>query len=194
MSDIVTNLYNEVKNLIENAKTKAIKAVDFQRVLLYWSIGEKIYNEVQQKQDRADYGKQLIRNLSKQLEPIYGSGYSVRQLELMRQFYKTFPIANTLYSQLSWSHYKLLIRIEDKDKREFYLHECKNNLWSVRQLERQINSALFERLLLSNDKEKVLAVAKKEALPQNPDEIIKDPFVLEFLGLEKKPSYYEKDL
>jgi len=194
MDKIATNLYTKVKTLIENAKTKAIKAVDFQRVILYWSIGEKIFNEVQNQKNRADYGKQLIKNLSTQLEPVYGSGYSYRQLYLFLQFYKTFQKVNTLYSQLSWSHYKLLIRLEDEDKREFYLHECKNNLWSVRQLERQINSSLYERLLLSNEKEKVLAVAKKEALPQNPDEIIKDPFVLEFLGLEKRPSYYEKDL
>ena len=114
MNDIATNLYKEVKNLIESAKTKAIKAIDFQRVLLYWSIGEKIYNEVQQKQDRADYVKQLIKNLSRQLEPIYGSGYSYRQLYLFLQFYKTFRKVNTLYSQLSWSHYKLLIRIEKR--------------------------------------------------------------------------------
>jgi len=119
MNDMtITNLYGEVKHLIETAKTKAIKAVDFQRVLLYWSIGEKIFNEVQKQKNRADYGKQIIKNLSIQLEPVYGSGYSYRQLYLFLQFYKTFQKVNTLYSQLSWSHYKLLIRIEDEDKNQ----------------------------------------------------------------------------
>lgn len=144
--------------------------------------------------DRADYGKQLIKNLSIDLEPIYGSGYSVRQLELMRQFYRVFPIANTVRSQLNWSQYKLPIRIEDEDKREFYIHESIKNNWSARQLERQINSSLFERLLISNDKKSVMAVAKDEQRPTDAKEIIKDPMVLEFLGLEKRSSYYEKDL
>ena len=195
MSNISNNtLINELQKLISTAQQKAIKAVDFQRVVLYWQIGEKIFNEIQKQKTRADYGKKLIKTLSNELEPKYGSGYSIRQLELMRQFYKTFPNTNTLYSQLSWSHYKLLIRIDDADKREFYIAETIKNLWSVREFERQINSQLFERLLLSNDKKSVLEVAKQQKLPQNPKEIIKDPFVLEFLGLEKKATYYEKDL
>ena len=195
MSKIIDNvLKDDIEKLISTAQQKAIKAVDFQRVVLYWQIGEKIFNEIQNQKDRADYGKKLIKTLSNELEPKYGSGYSIRQLELMRQFYKTFPNTNTLYSQLSWSHYKLLIRIDDADKREFYTAETIKNLWSVREFERQINSQLFERLLLSNDKKSVLEVAKQQKLPQNPKEIIKDPFVLEFLGLEKKATYYEKDL
>lgn len=143
---------------------------------------------------RAEYGKSIIKNLSCELEPLYGSGYGIRQLELMRQFYRIFPIANTLYSQLNWSQYKLLIRIEDDAKREFYIAESTKNLWSKRDLERQINSSLYERLLLSSDKKSVLEVAKNERLPLSPSEIIKDPMVLEFLGLEKKSAYYEKDL
>jgi predicted nuclease of restriction endonuclease-like (RecB) superfamily len=192
--ELKKELINDIEHLISSAKVKAIKAVDFQRVLLYWHIGKRIFNEIQNQKDRADYGKSLIKNLANSLEPVYGSGYSIRQLELMRQFYKRFPITNTLYSQLSWSHYKLLIRIDDSDKREFYQEECKKNLWSVREFERQINSQLFERLLLSSDKKSILEVAKKQKLPQNPQEIIKDPMVLEFLGLEQKPTYYEKDL
>lgn len=112
----------------------------------------------------------------------------------MPQIYRTYPIANTLCSQLNWSQYKLLIAIPDKDKREYYQLEAVNEGWSKRQLERQINSMLYERLLMSNDKEKVLAVARKERTPESPLEIIKDPMVLEFLGLERKPAYYEKDL
>lgn len=161
---------------------------------MYWNIGLRIVEEEQGGKLRAEYGKSIIRNLSNELEPIYGSGYSVRQLELMRQFYKYFPNTNAVRSQLNWSQYRLLIRIDDNDKREFYINESVKNLWSGRELERQINSSLFERLLLSNDKRSVLEVAKSEKIPRDPKEIIKDPMVLEFLGLEKRNSYYEKDL
>lgn len=187
-------LSQEVQKLINHSKDKAIRAVDFERVLLYWSIGKRIFEEIQGGKDRADYGKQIIKNLSIDLEPIYGSGYSYRQLYLFVQFFKAFPIVNTVRSQLGWSQYKLLIRIEDDDKREFYINESIKNLWSGRELERQINSSLFERLLLSSDKKSVLEVAKNEKLPVEANEIIKDPMVLEFLGLEKRNSYYEKDL
>ena len=187
-------LSQEVQRLIKNSRDKAIRAVDFERVILYWSIGKKIYEEIQEGKDRADYGKSIIKNLSTDLEPVYGSGYGVRQLELMRQFYKYFPNTNAVRSQLNWSQYKLLIRIEDDDKREFYINESIKNLWSGRELERQINSSLFERLLLSSDKKSVLDLAKNEKLPLEANEIIKDPMILEFLGLEKRNSYYEKDL
>jgi len=136
----------------------------------------------------------LIKYLSKQLQPQFGSGFSGRQLELFRQFYRTFPIANTVCSQLARSHYKLLIRLENEDKQNFYISETIKNHWTVRQLERQINSHLYNRLLASNDKESVMAVARGERQPSDAKEIIKDPMVLEFLGLKKNPSYYEKDL
>lgn len=113
---------------------------------------------------------------------------------MCRQFYRTYPIANTVCSQLNWSQYKLLIAIPDSDKREYYQLEAINNGWTKRELERQINSLLYERLLLSNDKEAVLAVARGQRIPESPTEIIKDPMVLEFLGLERRASYYEKDL
>jgi len=190
----ISTLLNDVKSLILNAQDRAIKAVDTQRVLLYWSIGKRIFEELQEGKDRADYGKQILKKLSSDLAPLYGSGYSVRQLELMRQFYKMFSNTNTLHSQLNWSQYKLLIRIEDRDKREFYIAESIKNSWSSRALERQINASLYERLLLSNDKKSVLQVAKDEKNPVAATEIIKDPMVLEFLGLEQKSHYYEKDL
>ncbi|MEA2046831.1 MAG: PDDEXK nuclease domain-containing protein [Campylobacterota bacterium] len=189
-----TTLTQDIKNLISISQETAIRAVDTQRVVLYWNIGKRIVEELQDGKDRADYGKQIIKTLSSDLEPIYGSGYSIRQLELMRQFYRTFPNTNAVHSQLNWSQYKLLIRIDDNDKREFYINESIKNSWNGRELERQINSSLFERLLLSNDKKSVLDVAKDEKLPVSVKEIIKDPMVLEFLGLEKKASYYEKDL
>lgn len=189
-----TKLTQDIKNLISSSQETAIRAVDVQRVVLYWNIGKRIVEELQDGKDRADYGKQIIKTLSLDLEPIYGSGYSVRQLELMRQFYRTFPNTNAVHSQLNWSQYKLLIRIDDNDKREFYINESIKNSWNGRELERQINSSLYNRLLLSNDKKSVLDVAKDEKLPVSAKEIIKDPMVLEFLGLEQKASYYEKDL
>ena len=188
------NLLLEIKNLIATARETAVRSVDFQRTLLYWYIGERIFNEEQQGKERAEYGNYLIKYLSEQLTPEYGSGFSYRQLNRYRQFYRTFPIVSTLWTQLSWSHYKLLLGLNDEDKREYYIAETVKNNWSVRQMERQINSQLFERLLLSNDKESVLAVARNEKLPTNPSEIIKDPMVLEFLGLRRESAYYEKDL
>ena len=188
------NIIHEIKSVIANAKEGAIRSVDHHRTLMYWHIGERIFNEEQQGKDRADYGNYLIKYLSEQLQPEFGSGFSARQLERYRQFYRTFPIASTLRTQLSWSHYKLLLPVEDEDKREYYIAETTKNNWSVRQMERQINSQLFERLLLSNDKESVLAVARNEVIPTNPNEIIKDPMILEFLGLKRESAYYEKDL
>ena len=190
----IQNLYNEVRVIIASARQNAVRSVDFCRVQMYWNIGKRIFETEQQGKERAEYGSYLLKNLAKRLEPEYGSGFSVRQLELCRQFYRIYPIANTLYSQLNWSQYKLLIAISDEYKREYYQLEAVNNCWTKRELERQINTQLYERLLLSNDKESVLAVARKERIPQQPQEIIKDPMVLEFLGLEQKASYYEKDL
>jgi predicted nuclease of restriction endonuclease-like (RecB) superfamily len=187
-------ILQDIKTIIIEAQDRAIRSVDYQRVLMYWQIGKRILDEEQGGQQRAEYGKYLLKSLSEQLEPEFGSGFSVRQLELSRQFYKLFPITNTLYSQLNWSQYKLIIRIENEDKRAFYVAESVKNNWTVRQLERQINSLFYERMLLSNDKQSVLEVARKEKQPQSPSEIIKDPMVLEFLGLKPQASYYEKDL
>lgn len=161
---------------------------------MYWHLGQRIFEEEQHGKERADYGSYLIKTLAKRLEPEFGSGFGVRQLEQSRQFYRTYPIANTLRSQLNWSQYRRLIQIEDPDKREYYELESINNAWTARETERQINSMLYERLLMSNDKESVLAVARKERIPESPTEIIKDPMVLEFLGLHRESSYYEKDL
>ena len=136
----------------------------------------------------------MIKYISEQLQPQFGSGFSVRQINLYRQFYRAFENVHTLYAQLSWSQYKLLLTIDNQNKREFYIAETIKNNWTVRQLERQIYSSLYERLLLSNDKESVLAVAKNEKQPSDAKEIIKDPMVLEFLGLKREASYYERDL
>ena len=191
---LTPTLMTDVRQIIDNARSNAVRSVDFCRVQMYWHLGQRIFEEEQQGKERADYGTYLIRNLAQVLEPEYGSGFGVRQLERARQFYRIYPIASTVRTQLNWSQYKLLIAISDNDKREYYLLEAVNNCWTARELERQIHSQLYERLLLSTDKEAVLAMARKERLPQSPQEIVKDPMVLEFLGLEKKPQYYERDL
>ena len=190
----IETFIEEIKQIIDDSRSKALRSVDFCSVQMYWAIGKRISEKEQQGKERADYGKYIIRNLSKEIEPLYGSGFGVRQLERSRQFYRMYPIASTLRTQLSWSQYKLLITIPDPEKREYYELEAVNEGWTGRQLERQINSMLYERLLLSNDKEAVLAVARNERVPESPQEIIKDPMVLEFLGLERKAAYYEKDL
>lgn len=191
---IRTDFLKQIKNIIDEARQNALRAVDFSRVLMYWHIGKTIFEEEQQGKERAEYGAYLIKSLSNELEPEYGTGFSVRQLELSRQFFRTFPIANALRSQLNWTQYRLLIRLEDENKREYYIAEAAKNNWTARQLERQINSQLYERLLLSNDKERVLAVAQGEQLPEKATDIIKDPMYLEFLGLKREAAYYEKDL
>jgi len=191
---IKQNLIRQIKDIIVQSRERAIRSVDFERVLMYWQIGKVIFEEEQQGEDRAAYGTFLIRSLAETLQPQFGSGFSIRQLEMCRQFYRMFPIANALRAQFSWTHYRLLIRIENEDRREFYLAESAKNNWSARQLERQVNSQLFERLLLSNNVESVLQIAREEKLPSEPKEIIKDPIVLEFLGLRRESAYYEKDL
>jgi len=185
---------SDVRLIIQQAQQNAVRSVDFCRVQMYWKLGKRILEEEQHGKARAEYGTYLIKNLAQQIEPEYGSGFGVRPLELARQFYREYPIANTVRSQLNWSQYRLLIRISDLDKREYYELEAVNNAWTSRELQRQIDSMLYERLLLSNDKEAVLAVARKERIPETPQEIIKQPTVLEFLGLKREAAYYEKDI
>lgn len=189
-----SNIIEDARTIINSARSSAVRSVDFCRVQMYWNLGKRIFEEEQQGKARADYGTYLIKNLAGTLESEYGSGFGVRQLEQSRQFYRIYPIANALRSQLNWTQYRLLIQISDPSKREYYELESVNNGWTARETERQIDSMLYERLLMSNDKEKVLSVARKERIPENPADIIKDPMILEFLGLERKAEYYEKDL
>ena len=188
------SLIPDIKAIIATSKDKAVKAVDNERTIMYWNIGKRIFEEEQQGKDRADYGTYLIKFLSEQLQPEYGTGFSYRQLNWYRQFYRVFPIVSALRTQLSWTQYKFLLAIENQDKREFYVAESVKNNWSSRQLERQINSSLYERLLMSSDRKEVLAVARNEKLPSDAREIIKDPMFLEFLDLKREASYYERDL
>lgn len=192
--DLRNGFVEEIKGIIEDSRVKAIRAVDHVRVKMYWELGRKIVEEEQQGKGRAEYGKFLIKNLSESLLTEYGSGFSKRRLHLYCQFYRTYPIVPAPRAQLGWSHFKILLSIENQLKRFFYQAECIKNTWSYRQLERQVNAGLYERLLLSNDPEAVLSIAKSEKEPIDAKEIIKDPIVLEFLGLKPESSYYEKDI
>ena len=192
--DLRSGFINEVKGIIEQSRIKAIRSVDHLRVRMYWELGRKIVDEEQQGNKRAKYSTYLIEILSKELVLEYGQAFTKRQLERYRQFYVLFPIASALRTQFSWTHYKLLLSVVNQSQRLFYEAESVKNNWSSRQLERQINSQLYERLLLGSNPEHVLSVARSEKQSVDAKDIIKDPMVLEFLGLKPESSYYEKDL
>lgn len=187
-------LLTQIRQIIAQSQESAVRSINHALTLMYWQIGRVIVEEEQQGQTRAEYGKALIKTLSEQLVADHGENFSTRNLQLSRQLYLTFPIVNAVSSQLTWTHYKALIRVDDADKRGFYEAETVKNAWSVRQMERQINSLLYERLLLSQDKETVLAAARSEAVRPDPMTLIKDPTILEFLNLKPQPAYYEKDI
>jgi hypothetical protein len=177
--NVSASFYNDIRHIINESRGAAVRSVDFHRVMMYWKLGERIFVEEQHGEERAGYGTYLLKNLAKKIEPEFGSGFSYRQLAFCRQFYRVYPIVNALRSQFNWTQYRHLIQIDDDSKREYYELEAVNNGWNGKELARQINSSLYERLLLSNNKEDVLAVARKQRAPELPTEIIKDPMYLE---------------
>lgn len=189
-------LCESIKSTLETARTKAQQSVNFLMVEAYWQVGQLIVEEQQQGQDRAKYGEGLIKELSLELSKEFGKGYSKRNLHNMVKLYQTFPIVQTLSAQLSWSHYLLILKIETQQARNWYIQECAASNWSVRALERQINSHYFERLLVSKDKQPVITEAndKTKALKYTVTEFIKDPYVLEFLNLSQNDRLYENNL
>ena len=197
VDNLHTDVYANIKRLMENARTDVAKQVNNILVKTYWEIGRIIVEDEQGHSDRAEYGKSLIADLSKKLTKEYGKGFSKSNLFYMRSFYLTYPIFQTLSGKLSWSHYLELLSIDDKNKRSFYEKETVNANWSVRELKRQINTSLFERLLLSSgdeNKEKVLDLALKGNEIATPSDVIKDPYVFEFLGLPEEKPIMESDL
>ncbi len=145
---IKQELIQQIQSIIATAKDRAIRSIDTERLLMCWQIRKVILEEEQEGKERAGYGEFLIKSLSATLQPQFGSGFSVRQLERYRQFYRTFPIASALRTQFSWTHYKTLLSIDNQDKREFYIAEADKNNWSARQPERQVNSQLFEHSIV----------------------------------------------
>ena len=159
----------------------------------YWNIGKSIIEE-QGGNEKAEYGTGFLKELSKQMTQDFGKGFTVANLKNMRQFYLTFPNGYALRSELSWTHYRLLMRVENENAREFYMQEAVKSQWSTRQLERQINSFFYERLLSSKNKEQVAAEIQTLEPAKKPEDIIRDPYVLEFLGLASNDDFYESDL
>ena len=189
----INDVFNEIKTLIEKAKGRVYKTVNTEMLDLYWNIGKMII-EKQEGKKRAKYGDYLIEKLSKKLADLYGKGFSTRNLKRMRKLYMCYPKRSTMLSQLSWSHYLELIKIKEKYKRDFYMHECINANWDVRELQRQRDSLLYERLAMSKDKNKLLELSTKGNKVSSNEDIIKDPFVLEFLDIKENTNYLESDL
>jgi predicted nuclease of restriction endonuclease-like (RecB) superfamily len=191
-----TNLYEDIKDILAEARNKVYKAVNFTMVEAYWNIGKRIVEEEQKGKKRAGYGKHLIIELAKRLTIDFDSGFSEQSLWNMRRFYSTFPILSTVWRELTWSHYRLLIRVENECARKFYGDEAVHANWSVRALERQINSLYYERLLSSREKKQVLKEAENNTkqLRFNPRDFIKEPYVLEFLNLKDDMKYHERDI
>lgn len=189
----VNELFSDIKELVISSRNKVYKTINQEMLNLHWNIG-KMISTIQGCSKRAAYGERVLNELSRRLTAEFGKGFSVQNLRNMRQFYRLFQIRQTVSSELSWSHYVEIIRIDDELKRNFYIQECINSNWSVRELERQIDSLLYERLALSSDKDKVLELSKKGQVITNPKDIIKDPFVLEFLDIKEETNYLENDL
>ena len=189
----INDIFNDIKNLVINSRNKVYSTVNTEMLNLYWNIG-KIIMQIQNGNVRASYGEVVLEKLSKKLTIEFGKGFSKRNLERMRKFYCLFPIATTLLSQLSWSHYLELIKIDNEAKRNFYMKETINSRWSVRELQRQIDSLLYERISLSADKEKVFELSEKGQELKTGRDLIKDPFVLEFLDIKENTNYLETDL
>ena len=187
----------EIRELLENARKNVAQQVNTQLLTTYWNIGRIIVEYEQQNQIRADYGKQTLKELSKELTREFGKGFSRSNLQNMRAFYLAYEKCQTVSGKLSWSHYCELLSITDENKRSFYEKESVNSGWSVRELKRQIDSSLYERLLLSSEdvnKEKVLSLAQKGVEISQPADIIRDPYVFEFLGVPENKPMLESDL
>ena len=197
MSRALSGVINEIKEVLVSARTNVARQVNSELLTAYWNIGRIICEYEQSDPERADYGKRTIKDLSRTLTQEFGKGFSVSNIQFMRRFYQAYPIQQTVSVKLSWSHYCELLSISDPDKRSFYEKEAVNANWSVRELKRQIESSLFERLLLSRgdaNKEQVLSLALKGNEISQPSDIIRDPYVFEFLGLPEDKPVMESDL
>ncbi|MGI6048498.1 MAG: PDDEXK nuclease domain-containing protein [Petrimonas sp.] len=186
----------DVKTIVNNARGNAYRAINTTMVAAYWHIGQRIVEEEQNGQHRAEYGKYILKELSEALNTEFGKGFDERELRRMRQFYLTFPIRETVSPELTWSHYVELIRITNEQARQFYLTEAVQSGWSVRELRRNISTLYYDRLLLSTNKTALIEETDKKTQEESPnlEEFIKNPYVLEFLNLPQKSTYVEKDL
>lgn len=190
------NIYQEIKELLYSAKNRVYQTINTTMTQTYFQIGKRIVEEEQGGEIRAEYGKSLLKLLSVQLINEFGKGFSVDNLENMRRFYLAFQKSETVSRkfELSWSHYIFLTRIENINERNFYEIESIENSWSLRELKRQFDSGLFERLKLSSDKQKVKELSLNGQVIQTAQDLIKDPYILEFVGLPELSSYSESEL
>ena len=220
MSENLQNnsLFSQVVNLLQQSKQQVVRAINQTMVYTYYEIGRMIVEEEQNGKNRAEYGKQLLKGLSKELNQEFGKGFSVDNLQNMRKLFSVYSIYETVSSiskneiphiesvisqitqtvspifKLTWSHYIFLIRIDDSNERSFYEIETAKNNWSVRELKRQYDTALYTRLALSRDKEGILKLSQQGQIIEKPKDIIKDPYILEFLGLPELNQYSENEL
>lgn len=198
MNDSVQNndLYLNIRTILQSARDNAYRHINFVMVEAYWNIGKQIVEDEQNGKDRAEYGSYLIKELSSRLTKDFGKGFTTTNLKMMRQFYQAFPNSHTLCDQLSWSHYRLIMRIDNSQARLWYTEESAKSNWSVRALERQIGTFYYERIISSKEKQSVIIEATNNTknLQLTPQDIIKDPYVLEFLDLKQNNTFYESDL
>ena len=211
----ISNIYDSIRSVLEESRKRVVRNVNFEMVAAYWKIGEIIVEEEQKGKERAEYGKYLLKELSQKLVVEFGQGFDETNLRNMRRFYFAFPIRDalrlelgegekgyamrdqltiTLRTELSWTHYRLLLRIKNEKARKWYMNEAADNGWSTRVLERQINSFYYERLLKSKNQVPVKKEAEEKNAMLSPENILKDPYVLEFLDLKEKAVYREADL
>jgi len=190
----INRLYGNIKQILENARTKAYRAVNSAMVMAYWEIGREIVEEEQKGNKRAGYGEGIIRNIAERLTAEYGEGFNKTNIWYMKQFYLSFENLHALRGELSWTHYRQLLKVENINARMFYMNECVNSNWSTRELDRQINSLLYERLALSKNRKKISQLSEKGQLIKSADDMVKDPYVLEFLGMKENKDYLEKDI
>lgn len=189
----INNVFDNIKELVMNSRNKVYSVVNTEMLNLYWNIG-KLIMEIQKGQTKASYGDAVLDKLSEKLTNEFGKGFSSRNLRTMRKFYLMYPIWQTVSSKLSWSHYLEILKIEEEPKRNFYIKETINSKWSVRELQRQRDSLLYERLSLSVNKEKIPELAEKGQIIKTSKDLVKDPFVLEFLDIKENTKYLESDL
>ena len=189
-----SELIEKIGSLLQQGRQQAAQSVNTILVQTYWFIGQHIVEFEQNGNEKAEYGTQLFERLSKDLTFVYGKGFSRSNLSYMRKLYLSFPIRETLSHILTWSHYFEILKADSELEISFYSKQCQHERWSVRELKRQMRSSLFERLALSKDKEGVLKLAKEGHLVENPEDLIKDPFVLDFLNIPEQYQYLENEL
>ena len=194
ISKNISDVYERIRDILTESRADAWQAVNAAMITAYWEVGRVLVEEEQQGKTRADYGKHLVATLSERLSGEFGKGFDRSNLWNMRAFYLAFPILDAVRRELSWTHYRLLLRVTDPQARAFYEMEALNARWSTRELERQINALLFERLALSRDKAGVLSLAQQGHAIHEPADLVKDPYVLEFAGISQAGRFLEADL